>query len=115
MLISLPKRDEIYFKPLGKENVKFEKKFENRRKRYQLKEHAEASNPYPKTSCYHYRRVLEKLMKEIHCDYFKIKVNKLTLTIKTVNEEVDIYTCWQSKPIARAVAVVTLMVIREDR
>ena len=93
----------------------FEKKFENRRKRYQLKKHAEASNPYPKTSCYHYRRVYEKLIKGIHSDDFKIKVNKLTLTIKMVNKEVDIYTCWQSKPIARAVAVDTLIVIWDDR
>ena len=54
-------------------------------------------------------------MKEIPSDDFKIKVNKLTLTFKTVNKEVDIYTCWQSKPIARAVAVVTLIVIRDDR
>ena len=58
-------------------------------------------------------------MKDIHSGDFKMKANKWTLKIKMLNEEVSIYTrsrsCWQLKPIARAVAVVTLIVIRDDR
>ena len=57
MLISLLKRDEIHFKPLGKENLKFEKKSENIRKRHQLKRNAKASNFRPKMLCYHYRKL----------------------------------------------------------
>ena len=48
---------------------------------------------FPKMSCYHHRRAFEKSMKEIHSDDFKIKLNKLTLKIKTLNKQVDIYTC----------------------
>ena len=93
MLISSPKRAEIYFKSIGKENLKFEKKSGNRRKRHQLKRNAKASNFYPKIWCCHYHRALKKLIKEIHYGDFKVKVSNLTLKIKMLSEEVDIYTC----------------------
>ena len=60
MLIFVPKRDEIYFESVGKENLKFEKKSENKAKRHQFKRNAKDVSISQKMSRYHYCRALNK-------------------------------------------------------
>ena len=75
MLISLPKRDKIYSKALGNENLKIEKRSEKKKK---------ATSVWEKYKSYQFL---------IHSDDFKINENKLTLKVKMLNENVDINTC----------------------
>ena len=75
MVISLPKGDEIYSKALENENLKIEKRSQNRRKRHQFGRNTKAISFL------------------IHSDDFKINENKLTLQVKMLNENVDIHTC----------------------